>query len=197
MRTVGYFIREARQRRKLSLVRLAQKTKIKSRYIAAIEKEQWQTIPNFVTASGFVRNIAGALEIDTEHAVALLRRDFQEPRQASYSVSTPRVVWTPKTTLILLSLVTVFLLTFYLVRQYLTYVAPPPLSARMHKNGGNAIEVSGNTDKEASVLVNNEPVLVTENGTFQLTITADSGQSLTIEARSRGGKTTKREIVVP
>lgn len=194
MRTIGSLINQARKRRKISIAALSQKTKIKPRYISAIEREEWQVIPNFAIATGFVRNIAGVVGIDPETAVAILRRDFQE--QPKHTFTQPRALWTPKTTVILLSIVVAFALIFYLARQYLTYVAPPPLYAEAKRNG-ESVEIFGKTDKEASVLINGEPVLVEEDGAFKISFTASSGQFLTVEALSRSGKATKKEIIVP
>lgn len=193
MRTIGNLIKQTRIKRKISVDHLSQKTKIKPRYIWAIEKEEWQVIPNFTTAAGFVRNIAQALSIDTVTAVALLRRDFQEfPKM---TVSTPRVFWTPKTTTILLLITFCLLLVIYLTRQYLIFIAPPPLSINTTRNG-EKVEISGKTSQEAGVLVNGEAVLVDENGSFTMTFLSKEGDLVKIEALSRSGKATTKEITI-
>lgn len=192
MRSIGNLIRQARTKKKISVDHLSQKTKIKTRYIWAIEKEEWQVIPNFATAAGFVRNIAQALSIDSVTAVALLRRDFQE--SPKITVSTPRVFWTPKTTTILLLITFCLLLITYLTRQYLIFMAPPPLSISNTRNG-ERVEISGKTSPEASALVNGEAVLVDETGSFTMTLLVGEGDLIKIEALSRSGKVTTKEII--
>lgn len=194
MKSIGSLIKEGRKRRRLSIDRLSQQTKIKPRYIRAMEKEEWQIIPNFAVARGFIQNVAAAVGIDPETAAALLRRDFQEKKTSP--VTARQIWWTPRITVTLFSVVVAGAVLFYLTSQYLTYVAPPPLSAQVVKNGG-AVVISGKTDKEASVLVNGEPALVQDDGTFKISVNAKDGDSLTIEALSRSGKATKKEVVVP
>lgn len=195
MRNIGALIKQARTRKKLSVQKLAAKTKIKQNYILAIEKEQWGLLPNLAVAQGFVKNIAQVVGVDREIAAALLRRDFQESQQVKVQETT--VVWTPKATIIAASLVVTIFLGFYLFHQYSTYAAPPPLNIGGVKRDEGVVRVSGKTNENAQVLVGEEAVLVDDNGNFQVTISAKPGDKLTVQALSRSGKATKKEIIVP
>ena len=197
MTTIGDFFHQARKRMKFSIATLSQKTKIKTRYITAIENEQWHIFPSFTVARGFVHALASTVDVDPQVAIALLRRDFQEQKTSPINVSPAVVVWTPKLTLFLLVFISILLLGGYLVRQYVSYVAPPPLDVSNIQRKGNSLEVTGQTNKEASVLVNGEPVLVDDHGTFSITIIASVGESVFIEALSRSGKATQKKVVVP
>ncbi|MBI4057891.1 helix-turn-helix domain-containing protein [Candidatus Microgenomates bacterium] len=196
MRTFGSFFNQARRRRNLSVTKLAQKTKIKPHYIAALEKEQWHVFPNFTIARGFVYTIAGTIGVDPETAIAILRRDFQEQKKVR-EVYSPKVVWTPRLTLVFVFGIATVLLTGYLVSQYITYVAPPSLSLGEVVRSGETVKVLGKTNEEVSILVNGEPVLVDDDGMFSVMLSVGSGEKLILEARSRSGKATKKEIVVP
>lgn len=195
MRSIGNIIKQARARKKLSIARLSSRTKIKQNYILAIEKEQWGVLPSLAVAQGFVKNIAGVVGVDGEMATALLRRDFQERKETKTHETV--VVWTPKATIVTLSLVAAIFLGFYLFRQYSTFAAPPPLTLGEIKRDGNAVTFSGKTNENAQVLVGDEAILVDDNGNFQVTISINSGDRLTIQALSRSGKATKKEMIVP
>lgn len=195
MRSIGSIIKQARARKKLSIAKLSYRTKIKQNYILAIEQEKWNLLPSLAVAQGFVKNIAGVVGVDKEVAAALLRRDFQERQEAKARET--MVVWTPKATIIAASLVVAFFLGFYLFRQYATYASPPPLTLSEIKRSGDAVVFFGKTHENAQVLVGDEAVLVNDNGNFQVTISAKSGDKLTIQALSRSGKATKKEIIIP
>lgn len=195
MRSVGSIIKEARARRKLSVQRLASRTKIKQSYILAIEAEQWNLLPSLSVTQGFVKNIAVALGVDGEEAAALLRRDFQEKQQEKVVRRT--VIWTPRTTVITIAAIVVIFLGFYLLRQYSTYAAPPPLTLSEIKREGDIVTFSGKTNENAQILVNDEAVLVSDDGKFEVKISAKSGDKLVVQSLSRSGRATKKEITVP
>lgn len=195
MNTVGKFIADARRKKKISLSRLSQKTKIKERFLAAIEKEEWQVLPNYTVTAGFVRNIAISVGINPDTALAFLRRDFAAEEQI---VLEKRVFyWSPKLTTALLILIMGGGVAIYLLSQYLSFVKPPPLNINAVERKGSEVEISGKTDKVAGVLINDESILTHEDGSFKVTISAQSGEKLIVESRSRSGKSTKKEIIVP
>lgn len=196
MKTIGKVLWEARKKKKISISRLSEKTKIKAEFLRGIEKENWHIFPNFAVTRGFVRNFATVVGVDLQTAEALLRRDFQAEKETP-KITTPRIIWTPKITIVTFSTIVVVLLSIYIIHQYLTYAAPPPLSLESPKKNGNMVEISGSTRRDAQVLINNEPVLVADDGSFHIELSAKTGEILKIEALSRAGKATKKEIIVP
>ncbi|MBI4059006.1 helix-turn-helix domain-containing protein [Candidatus Microgenomates bacterium] len=194
MKTLGEIIQEARKKHRVSIDRLSFATKIKPRYILAIEKGEWQMVPNFAVARGFVRNIAGAVGVSEELALALLRRDFAEEEKVETVV--PRAIWTPRLTIAAVAVFTIGLLVFYLTKQYLVYAVPPPLTVGMERKGDSVL-IKGTTNADSRVVINNEVVLVEDNGSFQFNLTAQTGTTLTIEALSRSGKATRKEVAIP
>lgn len=63
---VGNKLREARTRRKLSLQQVEGATKIRSRYLQAIENEDWEELPGDTYARAFVRTYGAFLGLDGE-----------------------------------------------------------------------------------------------------------------------------------
>lgn len=73
--SVGGKLREARTRRKLSLADVEEATKIRGRYLRAIENDEWDQLPGDTYARAFIRTYGRFLGLDGE-------RLAEEQRQA-------------------------------------------------------------------------------------------------------------------
>jgi cytoskeleton protein RodZ len=73
--SVGKKLREARTRRKLSLADVEEATKIRGRYLRAIENDEWDQLPGDTYARAFIRTYGRLLGLDGE-------RLAEEQRQA-------------------------------------------------------------------------------------------------------------------
>jgi helix-turn-helix protein len=71
---VGATLREARNRRKIDLAEVEAATKIRVRYLRAMENEEWDLLPGDAYARGFVRTYAAFLGLDAERLAEQLRR---------------------------------------------------------------------------------------------------------------------------
>jgi cytoskeleton protein RodZ len=71
---VGPKLREARTRRRLSLAEVEAETKIRGRYLQAIENEDWDQLPGDIYARAFIRTYGGFLGIDGERLAEEQRR---------------------------------------------------------------------------------------------------------------------------
>lgn len=200
MKTIGEILREARVRKRYSLKKLEGKTKIKKEFIEAIEKSDWVCLPDFPVISGFVKNLASPLGVNTKMAQALLKRDY--PPKKLFINPKPDVgskfSWTPKYTFWTGILIVILAILGYLGFQYLKFNSPPFLEVSQPKEGlvvnSREVIVEGKTDPDATVKVNNQVILVGEDGLFSGKIEVFSGtKEIDIEAVSRSGK--KTEVV--
>lgn len=204
MKTIGKIFKESRARKRISLLKLEEKTKIKKEFIQAIEKENWEQLPEYPIVLGFVKSIAERLEIDPNKATALLRRDY--PPKVLRINPKPDVfkkfVWSPKLTFLIgISMVLVVIAT-YLGIEYRRFVSPPRLNLELPVENqvveGNKLLVKGSTDIDSTVEVNNQPVIIDNDGNFSLEL-AVSGKTkqIVVVAKSRSGKKTtiERNIV--
>ena len=204
MKTIGEALKEARNRKRYSLEKVESETKIKRVFVENIERENWQALPEFPVVSGFVKNIASFLGLPQKEAVALLRRDY--PPQALRISPKPDVsdkfVWSPKLTFLVGMGVVLTALSGYLVFQYVKFVSPPALSVDSPRQEQvvreKIVRVSGKTDSDATLRVNNQPVLLDDEGKFSTEIEIYEGtQEIEIKATSRSGKETliRRKII--
>lgn len=72
--SVGRKLREARTRRKLSLAEVEAATKIRGRYLQAIENDEWDQLPDDIYARAFVRTYGRFLGLDGERLAEEQRR---------------------------------------------------------------------------------------------------------------------------
>jgi cytoskeletal protein RodZ len=72
--TVGNKLREARARRKLSLDEVEAETKIRSRYLQAIENEEWERLPEDPYTRAFIRTYGRFLGLDGDRLAEEQRR---------------------------------------------------------------------------------------------------------------------------
>ncbi len=77
--TVGERLREARERQKVSLHAIAEKTNISVRFLDAIEKGQFDKLPGGIFTRGFIRSYASQVGLDPDAAVEQFLSD--EPTQ--------------------------------------------------------------------------------------------------------------------
>jgi hypothetical protein len=85
---IGATLREARSRRKADLVEVEAATKIRVRYLRAMENEQWDVLPGGPYTRGFIRTYAGYLGLDGER----LAEEYQRSAGSSDGERAPRRV---------------------------------------------------------------------------------------------------------
>ena len=204
MKTVGIYLRDSRRSQKKSLADLEKVTRIKKDFIRSVEKESWSKLPDYPVVSGFVKSIAGALSLNQARVVAMLRRDYP-PQSVSINPKADvlgKFVWSPKLTFFAGIIIVTVTIVGYLGFQYYNFVQPPALEIYLPANDDEVFEstlvVSGKTNPESVVRVNNQPVIVKEDGVFVTTIEVfQKTQEVLIKSVSRSGKETviSRKIV--
>ncbi len=198
MKTVGKILREARLKKGYTLEYLERETKIKKQFISAIEYGQWEKLPVFPVVTGFVKNLSFSLDLDKNQIVSILRRDYP-PKRISEVNPKPEIKkkfrWNPKFTFILFTVLLILVSLGYLFFQYAKFTSPPILVVASPQDGEivkeRTLKVSGKTDPESTIIVNNQSVIVNDNGTFQGEIEiSEVTKDVEIIARSRSGKET-------
>jgi cytoskeletal protein RodZ len=205
---VGQRLHRERLTKKLSLEDIAKATKIKARFLAAIERGEYSKLPSPAYAQGFVRNYASYLGLPKAEITALFRREFDEKK--AYQVLPDSLIKTQEfplkririqESLIIIGVVLVLILIF-LAFQYRYVFLAPALNVSSPSQGvttSSEITVTGKTDNNASVYVNNELVSLNSKGEFSKRLSLFSGKSvITVKAKNRMGKETvlQREITV-
>lgn len=197
MKTAGIVLREARSGQGLELSEISAATRIKEKFLQAIETSDWGKLPNASVAQGFTRSYAQFLKVDPERVLALLRRDFpfagNSTKKEKEIAIQERRIWTPKATATTTILAGFLVSLVYLLHQYFVFVAPPDLKAQVSIQG-EKVEVKGKTNPQATLEVNGQAVLIEREGSFNVEMERSSfGSRLEIKATSRSGKERKIE----
>lgn len=159
MKTVGQIIRGARQKRGLSLDQLSSLTKIDSKYITALEEDEYSKLPSETFAKGFIRNLSQRLDLNPNELVAIFRRDYRLPEQTSVSKRHRRLVLSDNLTQLLPFVLGGVVFLVYLIFQFRVIVTPPKLQISRPENSAvlvSPVEIEGDTSNDATIYINEE-----------------------------------------
>ncbi len=125
---IGETLKKAREERGLTLEEVAEKTKIRHRYLEAIEKENFEIMPGNVYVKGFIRNYARFLGLRPEPLVALFteRHAQEQPVPETIQVQEERNSRLRRKSLAFVFVAAVlFLLAFGGIYAFMQQSAPP------------------------------------------------------------------------
>lgn len=77
--TLGDGLRQTRELSGRSLAELSVATRVHTRYLIALEQNDWSSLPSRVFSIGYVRAYAGALGLDEQLAVERFKRECPDP----------------------------------------------------------------------------------------------------------------------
>src|SRR5438067_11298257 len=88
MADIGSTLREARMRAHIDITEVETRTKIRAKYLRAIENEEWDLLPGPVYAKSFLRTYGDYLGLDSRMLIDEFKRRYEspsdyEPRPAS------------------------------------------------------------------------------------------------------------------
>jgi cytoskeletal protein RodZ len=185
----------ARDRKGVDLYRAERDTKIRSRYLAALERGDYRELPGAVYTKGFLRNYAIYLGLDPEDVLRQWRRERGDQVAPEPAVVPPRPVLEPARPLAFSpSVVVAALMTFgvvifgvYLAVQLLRFAKPPtfaitnPVSAVVDADeSATTYRLAGTATAGATVTV---ALGATQAPTYRVTALSDGSWSVTVDVR--------------
>lgn len=208
MKTVGEILKQARTDQAISVATIAAQTKIQIKYIRALEENKFDKLPAAAFVKGFLRSYARVIGKDPEGLLAIFRRDYDQNERGEIvprglvTGMPKRWRWTPTVTMMggVAMVMTIF--GAYLVFQLRILSRPPILKVTVPTENarvGRNVEITGKSDRDATVTVNSKPVVVSDRGEWSETVLLSAGEhTLTIRATARNGKTrvVQRTVIV-
>src|SRR5437588_11056900 len=79
MADIGTTLREARIRARIDISEVEARTKIRARYLRAIENEEWDLLPGPVYVKSFLRTYGDFLGVDSRLLIDEYKRRHQRP----------------------------------------------------------------------------------------------------------------------
>jgi cytoskeletal protein RodZ len=216
--SIGDKLKRARVRRKISVAEVEEATKIRAKFILALESDSWDQIPSEVYGRGYLERYVDFLKVTKEPIIkqydrernlyAKHCRDAQIELSPAPCLPTHRFLLTPR--LVVLFCITLGGVAFggILTSQLRQFTSAPflelaqPASAQGTDASelvvtSNRLVVSGRTISGAKVTVNGVEAAVGEDGRFSREVTMQKGiNAVVIEAVSPNGKKTSEILSV-
>jgi cytoskeleton protein RodZ len=82
MPEIGATLREARMRARVDISEIEAQTKIRAKYLRALENEEWDLLPGPTFVKTFLRTYAQALDLDDKALVEEYRASYEHPNEA-------------------------------------------------------------------------------------------------------------------
>jgi cytoskeleton protein RodZ len=81
MTDIGAMLREARMREHLDIAEFEARTKIRAKYLRALEDEEWALLPGYTFTKAFLRTYADMLGLDGRMLVDEFKRQYPDPSE--------------------------------------------------------------------------------------------------------------------
>lgn len=198
--SIGQLLKRRRQRLKLSLTDVELATKIRGKYLVALESGELDALPNDIYSRGFVQHYASYLGLDGQELAeryitergGLAKAATNSPKleRPARLVATPRLLVAGGLALVVLAVVS------YLGYQLSAIAAPPRLTLDSPADNQMAntatLTIRGTTTPGSDVSVDDVPVATDNNGGFSTTIVLQNGvNAIRVSSRSKLGKVTQ------
>jgi cytoskeletal protein RodZ len=190
---LGELLREAREAKGVDLPRVERDTKIRTRYLSALESGEYRELPGSVYTKGFLRNYGSYLGLDPEYLIDLYRLESRSALSERPRAPMPprpiarrsrALVVTPGAVMATLLTIGVGLFIVYLAYEFLTFAQTPELrvtqpAGDVSRHPDPSYTVRGVTAPDSTVRV--------EGAVENPTVTADAGGEFSIDLRLRPG----------
>ncbi|MBI2029348.1 helix-turn-helix domain-containing protein [Candidatus Gottesmanbacteria bacterium] len=206
MLTVGEILKKRRIERNLTFEDIEKRTKIRKKFLEAIEKGDYNQFSSSTYLRGFIKNYSDFLDLPTTEILAIFRREYDKRENTQITPQTiPSQHSLLKLTPLKVTVLTIFLLLAlffgYLIQGYFSLSGAPYLEVSKPKAGekisGLSVEVSGKTDPNAKVYINNQEIIVDSEGEFNQEISIGKNTpAINIVAENKNGKTTVIERII-
>ena len=196
---VGQQLKARRQALRLSLAQVEVDTKIRGKFLSALEAGDYGSLPNDIYSRGFVQHYASHLGLDGSDIAAqyvlerggVAQADTKRPKL----VGSKRLVFTGRIVTVIGVIAVVVAVLWYLLWQFSALAAPPTLTITQPDADmvlvGAVITVAGRSTPGTDVSVNDSPVLSDTDGNFSEKVALQDGiNAIRVAARSKLGKTT-------
>ncbi len=187
MKRAGEILKSSRVSQNLSIQDVVKATKIPEEFIKAIEKNEYQNLPDGVYAQLYVKKYAQFLHLSSQKIAAIFRRDYHDDKD-SVAFSFQKLNFFSKWQGYIAGGFLVILFLGYLIYQYFSYVRPPDVKITSKEFSSQGWVISGKTHSGATLTIDGQIVNLDDNGRFVYTADRQNNQ-IHIIVRSPAGRT--------
>ncbi len=189
-------LRSAREAKAVDLQKVERDTKIRERYLSALERGEYRELPGAVYTKGFLRNYGAYLGLDPEYLIDLYRLETTVAVERPAAPSPPRplagrrsrsFVVTPNAVVAAILTIMVGAFIAYLGYGLVNFARTPELrivepAANVNRHPDLSITIRGITAPNARVsvsnLTENPTVEADEDGAFEVTVRLVPGSNV-------------------
>jgi cytoskeletal protein RodZ len=183
----------ARERKGVDLYRAERDTKIRARYLGALERGDYKDLPGAVYTKGFLRNYALYLGLDPDEVLDQWRRERGGGKEGPVTIVAPRPIAAPRKglsfspSLVVFALLTVIIVAFgvYLGVQVLRFNKPPTIAVTQPATAVIDVDDTTTTYTLQGLTVPGATVSVVTPGRdpYQVTATSDGRWAVPVDLR--------------
>lgn len=206
--TLGEILKNKREERGFTIEKIVELTGIQKKYIKALEEDNKKNLPSEIYVRFFLRDYGKILDLNIDELFSLYKKDLQSTdekeklnKQINYSYKTKKKIWLNFYNFVnipslIAGIILVIAISFFLIYigiGFYKLLLPPKLIITNPKNNlllnQNSIEITGITDPEVEILINDELVLNNGTNEFISKINLQKGLNIIkIMARNRHKK---------
>jgi len=197
MLSVGKLLKEAREKKKVSLREVEKQIKVREQFIRALEEDKWYTFTSRIYVTGILKNYARFLGLDERKILAFFRREYERSEEIKFKekISTSYLSSDSKKTLLAGFIFICIVLVGYFTYQLFQYLKPPEVHIVSPTNTifkrELTVKVIGKTEKEAVITIMGERIYQNEKGIFEYNMLLKKKENpLLIEVIGANGKKT-------
>ncbi|MCX6806967.1 MAG: helix-turn-helix domain-containing protein [Candidatus Berkelbacteria bacterium] len=206
--SIGSQLKKTRTQKNLTFEAVEEVTKIRIKYLKALENENWDVFSASTYAAGFLKSYCHFLEVPADPILTQYKRErgIENNLKNRFSfrkkeVKYPKIYITP-TLLLIIFLVLIFLGVFVYIGYQVSGFASAPYLAIESPNYGatitqSPVSIEGKISKGASLYINGQLLSVDADGNFKQEVKLEEGSNnVSISATNRIGKKTDKELIL-
>ncbi|OGK14775.1 hypothetical protein A3H80_05215 [Candidatus Roizmanbacteria bacterium RIFCSPLOWO2_02_FULL_37_19] len=193
---IGDELKKQREKNKLTLEDVEHATKIRIKNLTAIEEGNWDFFPSRTYIQGIISSYGKFLELDEQKLIAYFRREYEQRDQLKFKARTTKEQFTPQAKKMIKMVIILIIIAFvgYFGYQLKLYYTPPKVVIIEPKQtlfSKDKITLKGSTEKDSTILVNEEEVFLNEKNIFETEIPLpDEKNEVIIEVIGANGRKT-------
>lgn len=196
--TLGEYLTSVRKQLNLDIKTVSLLAQIKPGFLEDLESGNYKDLPGDVYIRGFLKSLAEFYRIKEKVLIDQYDKERGFPIEASIRVKIikRKIVFTPKTVVIGLSVILLLAAVTYVGSQIRSVLAPPFLEVNEPNSDatieGTSLVVAGKGEIGADIFINSQPVLADQSGQFSENLLLSPGLNIVeILAKNKFGKISK------
>jgi len=205
--TVGEKLRQKRRLKNLRIEDIAKLINIRADYLIALEEELFDKLPSGLYGKNYLKEYASFLGLNPNELLKIWQEQFSAGSDndpfSQKIVAKNKFIIFPRIIRNIIISIGVLICFLYLIFYFKKVITPPKLTNIQPPQNmltkANLITISGQSEIEAEIRINNEVILNNHSGFFSQDINLKKGLNtiiITAKKKYSGAETVIREILV-